>query len=268
MIKKAIWDLDTVLRCIVSRGMTAFPHGETGLIAGFCMAKALKAFEEIKEGVERAIGSKCIHEYFVSNRDISYLYFRHHLIDNYKATRKKDFSPTTADKVYFDYLNENIDEFVGTKCKRNISGIELDDAISIYADDGTDNNIIVSSDKDFSFFYDTVNSITQQYKAKDPKQMYYLMLLGDAADNIKGVKGMGAVKSKALVDSLPLDELGLAVKELYEKEGMNYNLTLDLLCPLRKEQFYYDKATKTTTLNLRTDTLTIMSNGQLFRIDA
>ena len=83
-------------------------------------------------------------------------------------------------------------------------GQEADDAIAIDATTLGDNCVIVSLDKDldqvagyhYNFVKDTAYYIT-------PKQgllnFYCQILMGDAADNIMGVDGIGKVKSKQIL---------------------------------------------------------------------
>lgn len=112
--------------------------------------------------------------------------------------------------VHYDGLRDYMLEIGAVLCE----GQEADDAIAIRATELGDECFIVSIDKDFDqvkgWHYNFVKK--QQYYISNMQGMlnfYMQFLTGDRIDNIIGVKGIGAVKAKKLLE-------GKTEREMFE----------------------------------------------------
>ena len=103
-------------------------------------------------------------------------------------------------------------------------GEEADDAIAIRATELGDESMIVSLDKDFdqvqgwhyNFVKDNLYYVT---KEEGILNFYMQFLTGDKVDNIIGVKGIGPVKAKKLLEGLSEEEMfNVCVDKLGSKE--------------------------------------------------
>jgi hypothetical protein len=101
-------------------------------------------------------------------------------------------------------------------------GEEADDTIAIEATKLGDNCVIVSLDKDLDqivgWHYNFVKKIGYYIKQEEALvKLYTQMLTGDAADNIKGLMGIGPVKAAKIIgDTTDETELYNKVLEAYE----------------------------------------------------
>ena len=139
--------------------------------------------------------------------------FRHEIDNNYKATRPE--APEDLKKqlpVAIDWIKK-----MGFKCYSK-EGYEADDVIASAVKFATQNDIkvrIVSHDKDLYqlidddkiTLYDPLKKIDiNEKKCYEKFGVYpdkigdYLSIVGDSADNIPGVKGIGAKGAKNLLD--------------------------------------------------------------------
>lgn len=138
--------------------------------------------------------------------------FRKQIYPEYKANRK------APRPIHYNALRE----FLKTEFGASVSTtIEADDAIGIDSSYSSD-SIIVSIDKDllqlpgnhFNFVKETFTTVT---KEQGIRWFYKQLLMGDKADNIKGVAGIGEVKAERLL--LPcLDE-----EEMFDTIRNQYN---------------------------------------------
>lgn len=142
--------------------------------------------------------------------------FRKTLVDYYKANRpkKKD--------IYYKLLELVQDKFSIIM----LDNLEADDTARIIYEDKTKDGIdsvIVSIDKDFYSvpcnFYRDLPSNTDGVVTIDKKDaelnLIYQLIVGDNADNYKGVKGYGEKSAKEFMDNEPtMDKL----KELYKEK--------------------------------------------------
>lgn len=140
--------------------------------------------------------------------------FRHELSDIYKAQRPKE--KPIYHKFARQYLIDNWGAIV-------VDGQEADDAIAIEATRlGFDNVIIVSIDKDFKQLPCMIyNYQKQTWHQSDEWQasvnFYTQILVGDASDNIKGVRGIGPVTAaKLFVDCKTEQDLYQTCLKAYE----------------------------------------------------
>jgi hypothetical protein len=147
----------------------------------------------------------------------------------YKGTR------VAAKPVYYNELRQYMVDHWGAEL---VSGKEADDALGIAQMQGQGKTIICGIDKDllmipglhYNFVSDT------HYKFEDPgelfkhkrgkilgggiKWFYAQMLMGDSADNIPGLKGIGPIKTLELLKDLDTEEQMLyTVRKAYEEKG-------------------------------------------------
>lgn len=111
-------------------------------------------------------------------------------------------------------------------------GIEGDDACGIaQCTARKDSTIIIHQDKDIDqipgWHY---NFVTKEKYYVTPEEalrfFYYQLIVGDTADNIKGIKGLGKVKAKKLLDSTHPANYHEAIRDLYgSDEEMDMNAT-------------------------------------------
>jgi hypothetical protein len=131
--------------------------------------------------------------------------------NDYAVTAPYKGNRTGRRPVHYDALREYMLELNGTL----VEGQEADDAIAIRATElGTKKAMIVSIDKDFDqvegWHYNFVKK--QQYyisRTQGLLNFYMQFLTGDRIDNIIGVKGIGPVKAKKLLE-------GKTEREMYE----------------------------------------------------
>lgn len=122
--------------------------------------------------------------------------------NDYAVTAPYKGNRTGKRPVHYDALREYMLDIGG----RLVEGEEADDAIAMRATElGKDKCFIVSIDKDFDqvegWHYNFVKK--QQYYISATQGMlnfYMQFLTGDRIDNIIGVKGIGAVKAKKLLE--------------------------------------------------------------------
>lgn len=142
--------------------------------------------------------------------------FRHDIAVTapYKGTRKSE-KPEYYNEVR-QYLVERWDAVVAP------TGIEADDYIGIHSNR---KSIIASIDKDLlmlpvAFYYHI--PVKGDWTLKKVKRnMYYFwwqMLVGDTADNIIGLKGIGEKKATALLKGVKLKDMKSVVMKAYEAE--------------------------------------------------
>ena len=145
---------------------------------------------------------------------------------DYKANRKDKEKPVMYEIILNElYNNYNI---------QSLQNLEADDTCRIiYEDNKTfpTRKILVSIDKDFHSFpcelYDPLHD--KQYVVNEQDAEYNLMkqiIMGDTADNIKGLEGYGEVKTTKFLESEPhiLDD----VKELFREKGQSEDFTINL----------------------------------------
>jgi hypothetical protein len=110
-------------------------------------------------------------------------------------------------------------------------GEEADDLIGIYANNfGYDRVVIVSTDKDYLQIPTTIYNPMHQTWTTVSKwealvNFYTQILTGDTVDNIKGIRGIGPVKAKAILYGCDSEvALYWACVEAYRNSGMSLEL--------------------------------------------
>jgi len=156
--------------------------------------------------------------------------FRKDINPEYKANRKDKPKPKhlLACKLFL------IDEWnakVSIDCEADdLLGIEQDKV----SQEGNYNTCIASIDKDLlqipGYHYNFVTGKMQQVtELEGIKWFYKQMLIGDNADNIKGVSKIGPVNASKIIDSLETEiEMYQAVCNLY-KDVERFDMNVDCL---------------------------------------
>ena len=175
--------------------------------------------------------------------------FRHDLLSTYKADRK----PLDNDlKIQLPLLQELL-KYLG--CNVIIrEGVEADDvvaSISKLVHDSGYTAVILSSDKDLfqlldsgvtmirpvknglsgAEFYDT-NAFVKEFGFMPSSMSDYLAIVGDAADNVKGIAGIGEKGAKKLLSEYPtleaiyesLPKLAKGIRMKLEAHGLEHAL--------------------------------------------
>jgi 5'-3' exonuclease len=139
--------------------------------------------------------------------------FRKQINPEYKANRKDKPVPLWL-RSCKDYL---ISEWKAEVCE----GYEADDALGMYQ---TADSIICTIDKDLDQIAGKhYNFVKQEFydvlELDGLRHFYKQLLIGDKADNIFGVVGIGKVKAAKLIDHLNDEpEMFATVSDLYDSE--------------------------------------------------
>ena len=180
---------------------------------GATVTGLLDKIDEIMESIFSACvpyGQPTVYSTYLTGKNN----FRYGLSPIYKAQRPSE-KPVTLELAR-DYLVQEWQAKV-------TDGIEADDAIATEANAlGFDNVIIVSIDKDFKqlpcLIYNYQKQTWLQVSEWGSKINFYTqVLVGDQADNIKGVDGIGPKKAaKALEECKTEQDLYQACLKLYK----------------------------------------------------
>lgn len=174
----------------------------TGNIAVWRMQSKI---DEIVENT-KATEYKC----FLTSDDKSC--FRYNIYQQYKANRKSD-KPR-----HYHQLRSNL---IKQHKAKVVFNMEADDRLGI---EQTSDTIICSIDKDLNQIpgkhYNFITNTLYDVSPLEATQFFYKqMLIGDSADNISGIKGIGPKKAANIIDSLLTEEeMFKAVFDLYKKE--------------------------------------------------
>jgi 5'-3' exonuclease len=108
----------------------------------------------------------------------------------------------------------------------------------------TEHSIIVSNDKDFKQIAgEHYNPVKDEFEVVDDTMaafyFYHQMLKGDAADNIRGVDGIGEVRATRLLTGLTPEEMHTACMRSYDDEK-RFLLNFNLLRILRSIEDYHE----------------------------
>lgn len=144
----------------------------------------------------------------------------------YKANRKDTPKPPMYDII----LNEMFNRYEIV----SLPNLEADDTCRIIYEDNkayATRKILVSIDKDFHSFpcelYDPLHD--KQYTINQQEADYNLMkqvIMGDKADNYRGIEGYGEVKTLKFLDSEP--RIWEDVKQLFLEVGQKNDYVLNL----------------------------------------
>lgn len=141
--------------------------------------------------------------------------FRFKTYPEYKQNRK---SPKP---IHYQALREFLVEKWGAIV---CTVIEADDALGIAQSNRTEDTVIVTIDKDLNmiegFHYNFVKEEQSFIYEEDAIRFFYKQLLmGDTADNIKGIAGIGPKKADTILgDAVTEEELFTRVREAYDND--------------------------------------------------
>lgn len=160
--------------------------------------------------------------------------FRKLLYPEYKAHRDVIRRP--------EWLQQTREFLVSEWGAKVTTGYEADDAIGI-AYDGR--GVICSVDKDFKQMAGRhYNFVTMQWDDVSELQadfnFWESMLIGDRADNVPGIPGIGKAKAPRILSGLSPGDMRSKVKELYEAYDMDFDLNYKLLRILRDEGEWWE----------------------------
>lgn len=159
--------------------------------------------------------------------------FRYLLYPEYKANRARLPRP--------EYL-DGVRDFLLREWKAEVTtGYEADDGIAIAA---TKDTIICANDKDFRQIPGQhYNFVRSEFTVVDEDEaclnFWLSMLIGDNADNIAGVRGVGPKRARQYLEGLSPEEMQRAVRHHYDDDE-RFVLTYRLLRLLRSEEEYVD----------------------------
>ena len=159
---------------------------------------------------------------------------------DYKANRKDKEKPV----MYEIILNELYNNYEIV----SLPNLEADDTCRILYEDNQNyavRKLLVSIDKDFHSFpcelYDPLHD--KQYVINEAEANYNLMkqiIMGDKADNIRGLEGYGEIKTLKFLDSEPhtLDD----VKELFREKGQleDFKVNLNLVSMVSIDRYDFN----------------------------
>lgn len=201
-MKKALIDADTIAyRSVFAQGSDT---------VGGCIEKINDILDNIFHSVEYHLNTnKVEYTLFLTGSNN----FRKKIDETYKGQRPKE------KPVMLNFARHYIHEEYPTVITE---GEEADDAIAIVATANYPNAVIVSIDKDFRQVPCTLyNPAKETWEEIDEWNgllfFYQQMLVGDTADNIKGVNKVGPVKAAKLLDGATTEqELWNRCVEAYE----------------------------------------------------
>lgn len=240
-------DLDVLYYAFVSRSMVLHEVSKGMYTSVFSQEKLADIVEEYIANIEERNG-KGKHHFFASNPELSSRdYFRSKLDVTYKENRNKEPS---EQRLYITKVRELFTQLTGYKVVHNRFGLETDDMLRIaytkLRDSGNNETFVVSNDKDFKPFCDTINPFDYQRYAKDEFILLKLLVVGDKADNVTGLekddenkKGYGEAWFKALVERHNGDYVACKreVMEHYRRQGKDFSFFLDMLAPIGANQY-------------------------------
>ena len=170
--------------------------------------------------------------------------FRKDLSDTYKANRSQ------PKPFYFKQAIEYIKDHYNAKVT---DGIEADDAIAIDASSTDEEIVVISEDKDFQqvpdiiLFRPSSQIKVQTERVGATRFLYMQAIMGDRADNIEGIRGLGEVAARNALGGLKDEgKMYNKVLSLYKKHGLTEDdlfINMNLLYLLREENKFWQKPT-------------------------
>lgn len=161
--------------------------------------------------------------------------FRYTVNPDYKAHRKDKLDPVHR-QACKDFLISDWNAVV-------VDGYEADDALAM---EQTDSTIICSIDKDLlqipGKHYNFVKKeFSEVSEIEGLRNFYKQMLIGDAADHVFGVKGIGKVRAAKLIDHLETELEMYEQVQVYYEDAVRFYMNADCLWLMRKEGETYSK---------------------------
>lgn len=161
--------------------------------------------------------------------------FRKLIYPPYKANRLSQVRPEHLEATR-DFLVRKWGAQVITEA------YEVDDRLAMEFERGT---VLCAIDKDFrQLAGEHYQPLQDTFEVVDSEtaelHLYAQMLIGDSSDNLRGIEGLGPIKSKRLLSGLSPEEAHLKVQQLYEERGLNFVLYHRLFRLLRSHEEYMD----------------------------
>ena len=175
--------------------------------------------------------------------------FRYTIVDReYKANRREYISPIGLTMLKLEFYKLYPDKVIINRC------FEADDTVVAKAASDLDKYIICAVDKDvlyslegrhFNYYTSAKYNIDMKWIEVDKetamKHHYKQVLMGDAGDNIIGLRGIGPRKADAiLAECTTPEECQEAVKQAYEDAGrsiMDFLVNMRLVSMNQAEYF-------------------------------
>jgi hypothetical protein len=224
-MKYRLVDIDSLVFKSAVRGLETVEVQKGLYIEAFNLESGMKELTDILSPLE-TLNTKLV--VFGKSLNVERYNFRNIINPQYKADRKEVRTPVGLGLLY--------DKFY--RCNKVIqceAYEETDDCIVRHYNKAKDSNFsveIVSVDKDFIAVGDLVHPLTLEVREHDPLFWYQQCILGDGADNIKGIKGMGQVACNKLFEGIKTKEEAEAVLlETYAKKKLDVmDLYKDYFC--------------------------------------
>jgi len=236
MIKYRLVDIDSLLYKSAARGLETIEIQKGYFIDAFNLEKGMQNMTDILEPLN---GENIKLLLFGNNINLDNRFnFRKIINPEYKANRSNLRPPVGLNLLIEKFYNSNEVQ----QCEYYN---ETDDAIS-YAFKGIkDRGLlaeIVSIDKDFNTLDDVLNPMTLESCKKDEMFWYKQAMQGDAADGIKGIKGMGAVAVKnAFKDINSKEEAESMLIDIYKSKKLDLlDLYRDFFCLSLNHRYDYE----------------------------
>lgn len=158
--------------------------------------------------------------------------FRYEVYEDYKGNRTRELEPEVKKCLTYGH-NHLIEKYDAKQC----DGMEADDMVAIWAWEcilSETPYVIVHIDKDLDMIPGThYNFIKEESYYVDFDQAHYnfmkQLLMGDTADNIPGIKGIGPKKAEKLLDKVPYEKRYQVVKAAWGGDVKNMNISARLL---------------------------------------
>lgn len=186
--------------------------------------------EKVAQDIIDSVGTTEYQVYLTGSKN-----FRKQINPEYKANRKDKPKPPHL-QACLEYLMEEWDAVY-------LDEVEADDLLGIAADKCGDEHgygtVICSIDKDLlqipGYHYNFVNrTFSTVSKIEGIRHFYKQMLIGDVADNIFGIAGIGPVKAGRLLDHIEDErEMMNIVCDLY-KDADRFQMNADCLWIMRE----------------------------------
>jgi DNA polymerase-1 len=150
--------------------------------------------------------------------------FRYNVYPEYKANRvyeRKELFPKLLEWIEGRY------HFV------RMDFLEADDVMGVLATKEPGQHVIATIDKDLDQIpgnhYNWLhNRKYKQNKLKADRLFYQQIMCGDPTDNYFGIKGVGPVRAKKLLDETPKHYRWKAILELFESKGYDEKYALQM----------------------------------------
>ncbi len=192
MSKIATWDADFIPFYVCH----SKEKGPTGNTIEKPLDKCIEDCDNLIANINTSMGVDLFNGFITKGKC-----FRYAIYPAYKANRKYDSLPI--------YLNDVKNYMIGKYNFYGLEGLEADDLVLSYKKQSKDEVIIVSPDKDILYLEGThynprKNEFVTTTSNEADLYFYKSMMVGDTADNIKGIKGIGPVSAVKILHNKEL----------------------------------------------------------------